>query len=86
MRKSWTQIKNGTMSEAARQRAHQLAVRELARMELADLREALQVSQEELADGLKVTQAAISRLERRPNLLLESLANYIQFAASDSTG
>ena len=78
MRKSWTQIKNGTMSEAARRRAHQLAVRDLARMELADLREALQVSQAELADRLKVTQAAISRLERRPNLLLESLANYIQ--------
>jgi transcriptional regulator with XRE-family HTH domain len=46
-------------------------------MELAELREALQVSQEELASKLKVTQAAISRLERRPNVLLESLANYV---------
>ena len=31
-----------------------------------------------LARKLKVTQAAISQLERRPNLLLESVANYIQ--------
>jgi len=47
-------------------------------MEVAELREILQVSQEELAKKLKVTQAAISRLERRPNLLLESIANYIE--------
>ena len=41
------------------------------------MRETLQVSQEELAKKLKVTHAAISRLERRPNLLLESI-NYIE--------
>jgi len=47
-------------------------------MEVAELREILQVSQEELAKKLKVTQAAISRRERRPNLLLESITNYIE--------
>jgi transcriptional regulator with XRE-family HTH domain len=78
MRKTWAEIKNETMSKAEQRHAAELARRELARMELAELREALQVSQEELADRLKVTQAAISRLERRPNLLLESLVNYIR--------
>ena len=53
-------------------------MRDLAEMELAELRETLQVSQEELAKKLKVTQAATSRLERRPNLLLETIANYIE--------
>jgi predicted transcriptional regulator len=47
-------------------------------MDLAESRETLQVSQEELAKKLKVTQAAIPRLERRLNLLLESIANYIE--------
>jgi transcriptional regulator with XRE-family HTH domain len=65
------------MTEQEQRQAHALAVRELAEMELAELREALQVSQEALAKKLKVTQVAISRLERRPNILLESIANYV---------
>lgn len=65
------------MTKGEQRQAHELAMRDLAQIELADLREALQVSQEELAKKLKVTQAAISRLERRPNVLLQSVANYI---------
>jgi DNA-binding transcriptional regulator YiaG len=78
MRKTWTGIKNETMTKEEQRQAHRVAMRDLAEMELAELRETLQVSEEELAKKLKVTQAAISRLERRPNLLLESIANYIQ--------
>jgi DNA-binding transcriptional regulator YiaG len=78
MRKTWTQIKNETMSEDEQRQAHILAERDLAEMELAELREALQVSQEMLAKKLKVTQVAISRLERRPNVLVESIANYVE--------
>ena len=37
----------------------------LAEMELADLREALKIRQADLAQKLKTTQAAVSRLERR---------------------
>ncbi len=77
MRRTWTQLKNETMTKDEQRQAHELAMRDLAEMELAELREALQLSQEELAKKLKVTQAAISRLERRPNVLLESIANYI---------
>jgi len=78
MCKTWTEIENETMTKEEQRQAHRLAMRDLAGMELAELRETLQVSQEDLAKKLKVTQAAISRLERRPNLLLESIANYIQ--------
>jgi transcriptional regulator with XRE-family HTH domain len=78
MRKTWTQIKNETMSEDEQRQAHILAERDLAEMELAELREALQVSQELLAKKLKVTQVAISRLERRPNVLVESIAHYVE--------
>ena len=78
MRRTWAQIKNETMTEDEQQQARMLAVRDLAEMELAELREALQVSQETLAKRLKVTQVAISRLERRPNVFLESVANYVE--------
>jgi transcriptional regulator with XRE-family HTH domain len=66
------------MTKDEQRLAHVLAMGDLAEMELAELREALQVSQEELARKLKVTQAAISRLERRPKVLLASIANYIE--------
>ena len=78
MRQTWSEIKNATMTKEEQRQAHRAAMRDLAEMELAELRETLQVSQGELAKKLKVTQAAISRLERRPNLLLESIANYIE--------
>jgi DNA-binding transcriptional regulator YiaG len=77
MRKTWTQIKNETMSKRDQRRARQLALEDVREMELAELREALKIRQEDLAEKLKVTQATISRLERRPNVLLGSLANYI---------
>lgn len=64
MRKTWAQIKNETMTKDQQEQARRLAMRDLAEMELAELRETLQVSQEEKAKKLKVTQAAISRLER----------------------
>lgn len=66
-----------TMSPKARQQAHEIAQLHLAEMELVDLREALKISQNDLAKRLKVTQAAVSRLERRPNMQLETLSNYI---------
>lgn len=78
MRKTWTQIKNETMSKQDQQRAHALAMRDLAQMELSELRKVLKVSQAELAKRLKVTQTAISRLERRPNVLLETIHSYIE--------
>lgn len=78
MRKTWTQIKNETMSKQDQERAHALAMRDLAKMELSELRQVLKVSQAELAKRLKVTQTAISRLEHRPNVLLETIYNYIE--------
>jgi transcriptional regulator with XRE-family HTH domain len=78
MRKTWAKIKNETMTKEEQREAHELAMRDLAEMELAELRDALEISQQTLAKKLQVTQAAISRLERRPNVLLESIAGYVK--------
>jgi transcriptional regulator with XRE-family HTH domain len=45
---------------------------------LRTLREMLGISQEELAKRLEVDQSYISRLERRDNITLSSLANTIR--------
>ena len=50
----------------------------LAEMELAELREALAIRQTDLAQMLKTTQAAVSRLERRGNVTIGSLNDYIE--------
>jgi transcriptional regulator with XRE-family HTH domain len=50
----------------------------LAEMELAELRQALSIRQKDLAQMLRTTQAAVSRLERRGNVTLGSLNGYIE--------
>ena len=78
MHRKFQDLVSKTMSADAQRRADELARKQLLEMELAELREALEIRQEDLAEKLKVTQATISRLERRPNVLLGSLANYIE--------
>jgi DNA-binding XRE family transcriptional regulator len=45
---------------------------------LRELRAALGFTQEQLADRLGVQQAAVSRLERRPDMTLSSLRRYVE--------
>lgn len=75
---SWAKIKDEAMSKRDQRRGHELAMAESAKMELAELREALKVRQTELAKKLKITQVGVSRLERRPNVLLRSISNYVE--------
>lgn len=78
MRASWRDIKNQTMTKEQQARAHALAMRDLAEMELRDLREALQMTQVALAKRLKTTQAAVSRLEKRPHMFVKTLGDYVE--------
>jgi len=57
---------------------NQLRVREeLQRMALDELRSAKQLTQADLADILDVPQSSISRIERRADMYLSTLRNYI---------
>lgn len=78
MAKKFRDLMTATMPVASRSRVRRRLRAELKKMELAELRDALKVSQSEMARRLKVTQVAISRLERRKNLQLGSIANYVQ--------
>lgn len=46
-------------------------------MELAELRESLNVTQKELAAVLDVTQGNVSRIERRDDVYLSTLSSYL---------
>src|ERR1700722_1328049 len=78
MAKKFRDLAGATMSPASRKRAHERAQNELQKMELAELRDALQVTQQEMAERLQVTQVAISRLEGRKNPQIGSIANYVR--------
>jgi len=66
------------MSPAARARAQAKAERLLNDMALDELREALKLTQESLAESLHVNQAAISKVERRSDMLISTLRKIIQ--------
>jgi hypothetical protein len=78
MRMSWREIKNRAMTKEQQARAHVLAMKDLREMELRNLREALNMTQVQLAKKLKTTQAAVSRLEKRPGMLVSTLGDYVE--------
>ena len=68
---------NQTLSPEARARAHEMAQEELAKMELAELRERAEVTQVEMAVRLKTAQGAVSRLEHQKDMKLSTLGDYV---------
>ena len=66
------------LPETRRLRIEQRAAELIAdEMSLRDLRKALEMTQEQLAENLQIRQESISRLEKRTDLLLSTLQNYI---------
>lgn len=64
--------------ESRRERNRKTARRELAKMELAELRKKLNVTQKELARRLKINQVSVSRLENSPNPTLGSIRRIVE--------
>lgn len=53
-------------------------VEEIRRAPLYQIRQALALTQEQIAEELNVGQAAVSRLERRPDMYLSTLRRFVQ--------
>jgi len=64
-RMKFSELAKQTMKPDSIDRAHKAAIEEIAAMELAQLRDTLKVTQADLAGRMKVSQAAISKLEKR---------------------
>ena len=71
------------MTPEARERSQQKAAELLARMPLAELRHARQLSQEQLANVLHVKQASVSKLERRTDMYISTLRSFIRAMGGD---
>ena len=71
------------MSPAAQARAAQRARMMLAELPFQQLRRAKELSQAKLAAALHVNQAAISKLERRTDMYINTLRSYIKAMGGD---
>ena len=66
------------MSPAARARSEAKADKMIAEMALDELREALKLTQESLAQNLRINQAAVSKVEKRTDMLISTLRKMIE--------
>ncbi len=66
------------MSPESRERSRALAAKYRAEMPLNELREALEITQVHLARILKVNQAAVSKMERRTDMYVSTLQDFIK--------
>jgi len=66
------------MSSAARKRSRVLAAKYRSEMALDELREARQMTQVHLAKVLGVNQAAVSKLERRTDMYVSTLHDFVK--------
>jgi DNA-binding XRE family transcriptional regulator len=66
------------MAKLPAQRRAKVATRAAELATLKDLRQAVERTQEDLADALGVGQDSISRLEQRSDMLLSTLRRYVE--------
>jgi len=71
------------MKPAARKRAAEKTRNLLDTMPLQELRQARHLSQEQLAQTLSVKQAAVSKLEKRTDMYISTLRNFIKAMGGD---
>ena len=66
------------MSAASRERSRLLAAKYRAEMPLDELRQAREMTQMHLARILKVNQAAVSKMERRADMYVSTLQDFVR--------
>ena len=77
MARKFDALRQGMDPEQLERNAEQAAAL-LTVMDLAELRGALQLTQEEVADRLSVAQSNVSRLERRRDMLISTLQEVVR--------
>ena len=77
-RMKFSELANQTMTPESIARSRRAAIKEIAAMELAELRDTLKVTQGDLGERMKVSQAAISKLEKRDrNIHVDQLRSLV---------
>lgn len=73
----WTDIRSKKFTPDQLQELDKLVEAELLEMDLRALREAIGLTQEELAHRIAITQSQLSKLERRPDHRISTLRRYV---------
>jgi DNA-binding Xre family transcriptional regulator len=73
----WSELES-KMSPAARTEVRRRVQEELKKMPLHELRAARRLTQQQLAKTLDMTQAAVSQLEKRTDIYLSTLENFVE--------
>ena len=77
MAKKFAELK-ARMTPESRADAEQILQQHLKEMPLHELRKAQQLSQASLAKALNINQAAVSKMERRTDMYISTLRDYIR--------
>jgi DNA-binding Xre family transcriptional regulator len=77
MARKFEELREG-MSPDRRARNEAVALLLSAAMDLAELREAKEITQESLAAKLEIAQSNVSRLERRTDMLVSTLSEVVR--------
>jgi len=77
MARKWRDFRK-TLSPEAEARIKEWVAAEIAKMPIAEVRQARQMTQVRLAEVLGVNQGAISKLEKRSDMYLSTLRSYIE--------
>lgn len=84
MAKKFQNLRN-KMSRDRRDKIDAMTKGLLAEMPMHELRRARQLSQEQLAEMLKIRQGSVSKLERRTDLYISTLRRYIEAMGGELT-
>ena len=71
------------MSSESQQRAETKTVKLSREMDLAEVRRARKLSQEDIAETLHVGQAAIAKLEKRTDMYVSTLRRFVRAMGGD---
>jgi predicted transcriptional regulator len=74
----WSDVKRAKLDPSRLERVQQRVEKELLEANLAELRQAVGVTQVQAAESAEMTQSELSRLERRPDHLVSTLRRYVE--------
>jgi predicted transcriptional regulator len=78
MAKRWKEVRNGKLSKEAQARVDAWVADSSAKIDLAKVRELLGLTQEEMAERLKMSQSALSRAETSEDPKLSTLRRHVE--------
>jgi predicted transcriptional regulator len=76
--KTWQSVRDGRLSPEARARVSQRVQTDLEQLSLRELRQELELTQQQVADKADMTQSELSRIEGRSDHRVSTLRRYVE--------